>query len=159
MDFSIRNANQKDYKGICELFAEVDLLRHKNLPHVFQTADGPVRTKKFICDTIADEDAGLFAALKGRQIIGLILVLIHETSGSSTLLPLRYARIGDLAVRKGFRRFGVGQSLVEKAHQWSLDKGITEVELNVGDFNKEAIIFFKMLGYKTIRRTMWISLR
>jgi hypothetical protein len=83
MDFSIRNANQKDYQGICELFAEVDLLRHKNLPHVFQTADRPARTKKFISDTIADENADLFVALKGRQIIGLILVLIHETSGSS----------------------------------------------------------------------------
>lgn len=77
----------------------------------------------------------------------------------SIMMPRRYAWIGDLVLREQFRRSGVGRSLVEKAHQWSLGKGVSQVELNVWEFNKEAIIFFKMLGYKTIRRTMRCSLR
>jgi len=117
MNFTIREATEADYSEICELFAEVDLLRHKNLPHVFQTTAGPARTKRFISDIIADKDAGLFAALTGDQIVGVILVLVRKTSGNSILVPRRYTRIGDLVVRKGFRHFGVGRSLVEKAHQ------------------------------------------
>jgi len=77
----------------------------------------------------------------------------------SIMMPRRYAWIGDLVLREKFRRSGVGRSLVEKAHQWSLGKGVSQVELNVWEFNKEAIIFFKILGYKTIKRTMRRSLR
>lgn len=159
MNFSIREVSQKDYRGICELFAEVDHLRHKNLPHVFQTADGPARTRKFLSNIIADKDSALFVAVKEHQIIGVILVLTRDITGSRVTLARRYAWIGDLVVKKGFRRFGVGRSLVEKAHDWSLGKGITQVELNVWEFNKEAIIFFKTLGYEAIRRTMRHSLR
>lgn len=159
MNFSVRELNQKDYKGICELLTEVDHLHHKNLPHVFGTADRPARTRKFISGIIADEDTALFVAVKGPQIIGVILVLAREMSGNSITLPRQYAGIGDLAVKRGFRRPGVGRSLVEKAHDWSLGKGMTQVELNVWDFNKGAIIFFKMFGYETIKRTMPRSLR
>lgn len=159
MNFSIREVSKKDYKKICELFREADLLRHKNLPHVFRGADGPEETKKFISGIIANEDAALFVAERECEIIGAILVLLRETSGNSIMLPRQYAWIGDLVLREQFRRSGVGRSLVEKAHQWSLGKGVSQVQLNVWEFNKEAIIFFKMLGYKTIRRTMRCSLR
>ena len=159
MNFYIREVNEKDYKKIRELFREADVLRHKNLPHVFRGAGGPEETKKFISSIIANKDAGFFVAERESEIIGAILVLLRETSGNSIMMPPRYAWIGDLAVRKKFRRSGVGRSLVEKAHQWSLGKGVSQIELNVWEFNKEAIIFFRILGYKTIKRTMRRSLR
>ena len=137
----------------------MDLLRHQNIPHLFQTAARPSRTREFISKIIANEDAGLFTAVMGNRMIGVILVLIRKTAGNSILSPRRYAWIGDLVISKGFRRLGVGRSLVEKAHQWSLDKGITEIELDVYEFNKEAIIFFRMLEYQTIKRTMRRALR
>lgn len=159
MNFSIREASEKDYKKICELFREADVLRHKNLPHVFRGAGGPEETKKFISGIIANKDAALFVAERECEIIGAILVLVQKTSGNSIMMPRRYAWIGDLVLREKFRRSGVGRSLVEKTHQWSLGKGVSQVELNVWEFNKEAIIFFKILGYKTIKRTMRRSLR
>ena len=154
MNYSIRQVNQKDCRKVCELFREVDLLRHKNIPHVFRTAAGPARTREFISKIIANEDAGLFAAVMENRIIGIILVLVRKAPDNSILSPRQYAWIGDLVVSKGFRRLGVGRSLVEQAHQWSLGKGITQIELDVWEFNKEAIIFFRMLEYKTIKRTM-----
>lgn len=159
MNFSIREASEKDYKKIHELFREANVLRHKNRPHVFRGASGSEETKEFISGIIANKDAGFFVALKGHQVIGAILVLVRERSGNSIMVPRLYAWIGDLVVRKKFRRSGIDRSLVEKAHQWSLGKGVSQIELNVWEFNKEAIIFFRMLGYKTIRRTMRCSLR
>jgi len=50
MNFYIREVNEKDYKKICELFREADLLCHKNLPHVFRGAGGPEETGKFIVE-------------------------------------------------------------------------------------------------------------
>lgn len=75
------------------------------------------------------------------------------------MVARQYAMIGDLVVRKRFRRSGVGQSLVERAHQWALDKGAVQVELSVWEFNKEAIAFYEKLGYRTASRRMWNSLK
>ncbi len=65
----------------------------------------------------------------------------------------------NLAVKEKFRCSGVGRALVEMAHQWTLDKGITQVELNVWEFNKEAIAFYEKRGYTTTSRKMWKSLK
>ena len=67
--------------------------------------------------------------------------------------------IDNLVVREKFRRSGIGQSLIKKAHQWALDKGVIQVVLNVWEFNKEAIAFYEKLGYRTASRRMWNSLK
>jgi ribosomal protein S18 acetylase RimI-like enzyme len=47
---------------------------------------------------------------------------------------------------------------MEHAHRWALDKKVRHVELNVWEFNKEAIAFYDKLGYETANRRMWKSL-
>jgi ribosomal protein S18 acetylase RimI-like enzyme len=62
--------------------------------------------------------------------------------------------IDNLAVRKGFRRAGIGRALMEKAHEWALAKGVDIIELNVWEFNQGAIEFYHGLGYETASRKM-----
>ncbi|GAH31117.1 unnamed protein product [marine sediment metagenome] len=71
MRFHIREATQKDYKGISEVFEKVDSLHRKALPHIFRETDGPARTEEFISSIISDENAGLFVAETDGQIMGL----------------------------------------------------------------------------------------
>jgi hypothetical protein len=40
-----------------------------------------------------------------------------------------------------------------------MQKNISQVELNVWDFNEEAITFFKELGYTMARHQMWKSIK
>jgi len=159
MEFSIREAKQTDYKGLCEVFAEGDALHTENLPHVFREPEEPARTEEFVFSIIEDENAALFAAETGGQIIGLVQLRIREELDNPLMIPRRYTKIDDPIVRKGFRRFRVGQSLVQKAHLWALDKGAIEVELNVWEFNKGAIAFYEKIGYRTISLKMAKSLR
>lgn len=159
MNFSIREATQGDYEGLCDVFAEVDTLHRKALPHVFREPDGPARTKEYISGLIANEDVSLFVAEREGQIIGLVQTIIRQAPDIPIMVARQYAMIGDLVVRKRFRRSGVGQSLVEGAHQWALDKGVAQVELSVWEFNKEAIAFYEKLGYRTASRRMWNFLK
>ncbi|HAL62375.1 MAG TPA: N-acetyltransferase [Chloroflexi bacterium] len=158
MDFSIREATREDYERLCELFAEGDTLHREALPHVFREPDGPARTKEFISGIIANEDAVLFVAERDGEIIGLVYILVRETPDIPIMVPRRYAVIDDLIVRKDSRRFGVGRALVERAHRWAVDKQVTQVELNVWEFNQTAIAFYEKLGYRTASRKMWRSL-
>ncbi len=69
-------------------------------------------------------------------------------------VPHRFVYIDDLAVSEHFRHQGVGLALVERVHQWTRDKGLTEVELGVWEFNTPARILYEKLGYQTTRRIM-----
>lgn len=159
MYFSIREATQEDYEGLCELFAEADLLHREALPHIFREPDGAARTKEFISDIIANENPALFVAERDSQIIGLVCIPIRKAPDIPIMVSRRYAVIDDLIVRKVFRRFGVGRALVERAHRWALDKQVNQGELNVWEFNQTAIAFHEKLGYRTASRRMWRSLR
>jgi len=158
MQFSIREATPEDYEGLCEVFAEVDAFHREALPQIFREPDRPARTEGFISSIISDEHAALFIAERDGQIVGLVRILIREAPDIPLMVPRRYAIIDNLAVAKPFRRSGVGRSLVGQAHQWALNQGITQVELNVWEFNKGAMAFYERLGYATARRRMWKSL-
>lgn len=44
---------------------------------------------------------------------------------------------------------------MESAYLWAKKRGATEVELEVWEFNQDAISFYEKLGYETAKRTMW----
>lgn len=158
MGFFIRTATQEDYEHLCEAFAEGDAHHRKDLPQVFREPDGSVRTREFISAILSDENATLLVADHDGQIIGLVHILLRETPDISVMVPRRYAVIDNLVVAKRFRRSGVGQLLMQKAHQWAVSRGVVEVELNVWEFNQGAIAFYEKLGYTTASRRMWKSL-
>jgi len=157
MEFSIREAVTADYEGMCEVFEEIDACHREALPHIFQKPDRIARTREYISDIIACKDAALFVAEYKSQLIGLVHINVRETPDIPLMVPRRYAVISDLIVKKRFHRFGVGRSLVETAYQWALNKGLTEIELSVWEFNEGAIAFYERLGFTTASRMMWKS--
>ena len=159
MQFFIREANQEDYEGLCGVFAEGDAFHCKALPHVFRESYGPARTKEYISGIIADENAELFVAESDDQIIGAVHIFVREAPDIPIMVSRKYAVIDNLVVMKRFYRSGVGQSLLEEAQRWAMDKKVNQVELNVWEFNKGAIAFYEKLGYRTASRKMWRSLR
>jgi ribosomal protein S18 acetylase RimI-like enzyme len=155
MGFLIREALPSDYDGLCQVFDEVDALHREGVPAVFQEPDGPIRSWEHVLRMLTDESAALFVAESGHQIVGLVVVLLREARGIPILVPRRYVQVETLAVREGYRRMGIGRALMERAHQWAQDSGVTEVQLGVWEFNQEAIAFYERLGYRTFMRRMW----
>jgi ribosomal protein S18 acetylase RimI-like enzyme len=155
----IREANPEDYESLCEVFSEIDTLHRGALPHVYRKPDGPGRSEEYISSVIADENTALFVAQSDGGIVGLVQILLREASDISIMVPRRYATIGTLVVKRGFRRSGVGRALMERAHQWAQARGASQVELGVWEFNKGARAFYERLGYSTASRRMCRVLR
>ncbi len=158
MDYSIRQATQADYSSLCKLFAEADAYHSQAVPHVFRPANGPARTPEYIADILGNETSRLFVAEHEGQVMGLVHVDIREAPDHPIMTPRRYAKVDDLVVGKDFRRFGIGQSLMNTVHQWARERGVHEIELNVWEFNQGAIALYEKLGYKTAARRMWTTL-
>jgi diamine N-acetyltransferase len=154
MAIHVRSATPEDYDGLCAVFDQVDALHREQLPEIFRKPPGPVRERTYLIGLMADEDIGLFVAEVGNQIAGAIQFFVRDTPPFPLLVPRRMAVVEDLVVRREFRRRGIGQALMQTAYRWAAERGATSVELNVYEFNREAIDFYRALGYENLSRTM-----
>jgi ribosomal protein S18 acetylase RimI-like enzyme len=154
MESELRAATQEDYEAVCALLAEVDRIHAEVLPELFRPVEGPGRSREWFAAILADEHAALFVAEQQGTLLGLIRCLVRTTPALPMIVPRRFVQIEDLVVDEPFRHQGVGQALLEQAHQWACEQGIAEVELGVWEFNASARTLYEHLGYQTTRRVM-----
>lgn len=154
MNIVLRTATHEDYEALCTLYAQGDYVHSEAIPDIFRSVEGPVRSREFFAESIANEDAVIFIAEYGGVIVGAINCFIDESPDAPFIVPRRFVHIDDLVVDEDFRRRGIGQALLEQAHQWAHEKGLSEVELGVWEFNTEARALYEKLGYRTTRRRM-----
>ena len=154
MEITIRPATAQDYDDLCRIIEQVDALHRENVPHIFRKADGAVRERAYILALLADEDQGIFVAEVDGQAAGFVHVAVRDTLPIPILVPRRLGFVDNLAVSQHFRRLGIGRALMQEAQRWATERGATEIELNVFEFNESAIAFYRSLGYETFSRRM-----
>jgi ribosomal protein S18 acetylase RimI-like enzyme len=154
MEVVIRAVTARDYDALCAIIDEADRLHRERLPHLFQQASGTVREREYILALIADEDHGLFLAEAEGQVVGFAHAVIRHTPPVPIVVPRRLAMVDNLVVKEECRRAGIGRALMAHVHRWALDRGATEVELTVYDFNKAAKALYRSLGYEVVSHHM-----
>jgi len=154
METHIREATANDYDNLCELFSEIDTLHRVNLPDIFQKPNGAAREKDYYLGLVADENIGLFVVEMDEKLIGFVHVLVRDTPVFPVIIPQHYAVIDGIAVKSEFQNHGIGKMLMEKAQEWATTNGVVFIELNVYEFNKNAISFYERLGYQISSQRM-----
>lgn len=150
----IRKAIASDYDALCDLFDELDALHRDHLPHMFQKPPGPVRDRDYYLGLLTDESVGLFVAESGENILGFVHAVVREAPAIPLFVPRRYAVLIDLVVRSEYQEHGIGRMLADQVQAWAIAEGATSIELNVYEFNRNAISFYKGLGYQTLSQKM-----
>ena len=159
MEIHVRLATTNDYDNVCELYDEVDAFHRDNLPHIFQKPDGPAREKDYYLGLIADENVGFFVAEVDKKLVGFTHILLRDTPVFPILIHRHYAVIDGIVIKLEFQDRGLGRKLMEKATEWAITKGAEFIELNVYEFNQNAISFYERIGYQTSSRKMRKSLK
>jgi ribosomal protein S18 acetylase RimI-like enzyme len=154
MKVNIRKAFAEDYDFLCTLFDEVDALHRAKLPHIFKKTDGPVREREYYLGLISDENIGLFVAELDGNVVGFVHVIITDAPDIPIFVPRRYAVVDSIIVKSGYKNLGIGRSLMKVMQEWSKAKGVTSIELNVYEFNSNAIFFYNKCGYEAFSRRM-----
>ena len=80
------------------------------------------------------------------------------SAAGPTLRSRKYAYVNTLAIGREHRRQGVGRMLMELVREWALGQEISDIELNVFDFNRAAVALYESLGYRTMSRRMRFEL-
>ena len=71
----------------------------------------------------------------------------------------RYAMVQELVVARSHQRRGIGTRLMREAERWARDRGLTQIELGVYEFNEAALRLYSKLGYSTDLRRLSRTLK
>jgi len=153
-DVKIRPAQPQDYDDLCCLFDEVDSLHRDSLPSIFRRPLGVVRDKDYLLGLMVDKTTLLLVAEVNEKLVGIAHAIIRESPPIPVFVSRRYAIIDSIIVNKAMRHQGIGHLLADKVDEWAKSQGATSVELNVYEFNKDALKFYETLGYSTLSRKM-----
>ena len=153
---TIRPATAADIEALLALYAEF---------HSFHVAGVPERLREPEQRDDADvraalgklpraEDAALFVAVDGDQVIGLAEVYLRRDEENPWRVGYTYGHLQSLMVAAAWRRGGIGARLVGAAEAWARERGATEMRLETWEFPAGPLAFYTVRGYRTLRRTL-----
>jgi ribosomal protein S18 acetylase RimI-like enzyme len=142
-----RPALVADLQALCTLGEEVNAIHHRAFPHIFAGPGAPERDLAHWRSSVETEGAQTFVAEEGGQIVGFVTVSM-ATESHCFAQPLRFGRVGSVAVAESKRGQGIGPELMNLAHAWVKGNGGHEVRLNVWAFNEHALHVYQELGYE-----------
>ncbi len=149
-DLYIKQAEKKDL----EEFACIYLEGYKGLEEYAYTHMDDV---KAYMDWLWRRDSkGIFKAINNNKIVGFVA---GDSNWFSKKRGSKVGAVHEIVVLPSFRGRGIGTALMEKVLSYFRDKGLSVVELWVGDENHRAIDFYKNLGFKEEGRyNYWIRM-
>jgi ribosomal protein S18 acetylase RimI-like enzyme len=154
---AIRPAAPDDLAAVDELFRVLDALHARARPDVFYEVSGDARPRSFYDAVLTDPDQVILVAEVGaRQLAGFVHVL-RQVKGSPDLPgihPRTCGLIQNLSVAPALRSRGIGRLLLEAGAAWAFERGATELEIGVHEFNERARALYERFGFVTSVRTM-----
>jgi RimJ/RimL family protein N-acetyltransferase len=140
---TIRNAEPGDAAALVELAEAVGAEEGGWL-----IADGRWRSvseeRRYLKAIRRHAYAAVFVAVVGDRIVGRLSIGRDAHPASEHV-----ADVG-LMVAEGFRRRGIGRTLMEAAEAWGREYGVRKIELHVFPHNEPALALYEQLGYRRV---------
>lgn len=147
----IRLARKDDSKRICELLEYIFKFHHKNRNDLFVSSKFNLEE---VNKLINSENYKIFVCDKSNYVVGYVFIKNIIAKNNKKVLYVE-----DLCVDELYQSLGIGRALMEKVKEYAVENDYDRVELNVYSFNKNAVKFYKSLGYTPQRVEMEIILK
>ena len=157
MSVTIRPAVKEDHPAITTIGFETQQIHAEAYPGIFRHGVSGIPFEYFT-RTVEGEDTTVFVAQVEQQVVGYVFLNVHDAPPYGYLMPRRVVEISDIAVLRAYNNKGIGHQLFAASVAWAKARGATDLELQVWEFNKNAIAFYERLGMAPINRTMQLSL-
>lgn len=135
----IRRADEKDMPELVRVYLE----GYKGLEEYSYTHPDDVQA--YLNWLFRRDVAGIWVAEEDGKIVGFL-------AGDGNWFSKREGKvvgaIHELVVLPEYRNKGIGKALVQKALEYFKSRGLDRAELWVGDENKQALEFYKSLGFE-----------
>ncbi len=149
----IRRAKPCDIVAIDALLYQVAQIHADGRPDLFKPASKKY-TDEELLQIVACDDAPVFVAVEGEEVLGYAFCIFQRTQNSLLLQDRTTLYIDDLCVDEKTRGKGIGASLYAHVCDFAAKNGAESVTLNVWAFNENAYKFYKKQGMTPQRIVM-----
>lgn len=150
---NVRDAIESDLESIAELLLVVHQMHVMAQPDTYRDISH-AEAVDFLVTRLREPNVYLRVAEVESVVEGYCFAEIQESPSTPILQPSEFIYVNELVVHPGSHRKGIGRSLVLDIKKLARQKGITQIKLDVGQFNPEARAFFKTLGFEVLREKM-----
>ena len=149
----IRFAKENELVRVNELRKQVNDLHVEGKPEVFKAGFND-ELRDYIYNIWDDPEQEIVVADLDGTICGF--AVFHHIVKPAT--PFMYERdfidVDEFCVDKDYRRQGVASEMITFIRNYAKEKGFNRIELNMWEFNRDALAFYETVGFKTYRRYM-----
>lgn len=150
---NIRIAAENDLPRINELRRQVNDLHTAARPDMFKHGF-PQEVQDYLYTIFQSDDRPILVAEIGGQIVAFACLAEIESSATPYRPARRFLEVDEVGVDESARRQGIGKRLFKEIRRIAKDRGYTRIELNMWDFNENALKFYESIGFTTYRRYM-----
>lgn len=149
----IRFAKENELIRVNELRRQVNELHVEAEPEIFKAGFNE-ELSRYIYTVWNDPEQEIVVADHDGAICGFA-VLHHIFRPENPFMYGRdYMDIDEFCVDRDYRRQGVASEMISFIRDYTRNKGIRRLELNMWEFNQDALAFYEAAGFKTYRRYM-----
>jgi GNAT superfamily N-acetyltransferase len=161
-NITIRNAKFKDYKSICEMFAQANAEHCEMRPDFYRKMTKPITRWKYslmlAARFLGHKRFSLQVAKQEGRNVGAVFVEYTKRSGLSWSAYKKEACLDNIVVVPDFRRKGVGTQLLENAKDVAIARGYPHMWGKIINENKTSLAFFEKAGFIADSTNVGLSL-
>lgn len=149
----VRFADENELIRVNELREQVHNLHAAGIPQTFKPEFAP-GMRDFIYEIWNDPEKKIVVAERDGVICGYAVLHHINRPEHMTKREQDFLDIDEFGVDTAFQRQGVGKAMIAFIRKFALEMGLRRIELNMWEFNKDALAFYEEVGFTTFRRYM-----
>ena len=150
---NIRFATEADLPRVNELRRQVSDLHAAGKPEMFREGFGE-DLRQHLYTMFAQEAHQVLVAETEQGIVGFACLKFVDRPETPYRRAERYLDVDEFGVDESCRRQGVGRKLFGAIRELAQERGLKRIELNMWEFNEDALKFYEAVGFTTFRRYM-----
>lgn len=157
MEINLELANIDDLADINLIVKEGHDEHSEALPDIFTKVD-QVMPESYFRELLEDPNTDILVAKIDKEVVGYAVIELTESPPFKSMSQRTFAYMNDFGVKNSCQRLGIGSKLFEACVEWSKNKEASSLDLNVWEFNKKAIDFYKRHAMENLSRKMSLRL-
>ena len=154
---SARFAKEEELSRINELRKQVNDLHINGRPDIFKPGF-PAELRDYLYAIWNDPEQEIVVSERDGKVCGFA-VLHHLVKPENPFMHVRdYLDIDEFCVDEACRRQGAAREMMDFIKAYAREKGFSRIELNMWEFNRDALACYEALGFSTYRRYMEMPL-
>ena len=153
----VRLAREEELDRVNELRRQVNDLHVAGKPDVFKPGFSR-ELRDYICVIWEDPEQDIAVAEMDGKIAGFAVLHHIRRPENPFMFERDFLDIDEFCVDEACRRQGVASAMIEFIKDYARERGFHRLELNMWEFNREALLFYEAAGFSTFRRYMEMML-